>query len=335
MPRAGQARRALVAEVERLAEETRLFDRLDDAVRALVGGADLPEGLATHALFEGGIPRIRPLLVVLAAQADAEVPAGTPPGSRREDGTLEVAAIAEMLQLSIALHDAALGPRDGRRRRAARKVLRGASSWLGASHLTLRALEVARRAPSPDILGEALDALRDLSEGHALGERLRTDTVTPDDVLHHAETHAGVVFAFACRAGGRLAGRPRSDLTALGRYGRHLGVAWQLAEDLALFERGGDELSRAVASGRPLAPVAYAVAAGCVDLEKRWRELAERAPSVDSLRRLEADVRAAGGLAATREAMVARSWAARQALANVREGRARESMERLAGCLAR
>ncbi len=321
--------------MERLAEETRLFDRLDDAVSALVGGADLPDGLATQALFEGGIPRIRPLLVVLAAQADAEAPTSAAPGTRREDGTLEVAAIAEMLELSIALHDAALGPRDGRRRRAARKVLRGASSWLGASHLTLRALEVARRAPSPDILGEALDALRDLSEGHALSERLRAEGATPEDVLHHAETHAGVVFAFACRAGARLAGRPRSDLTALGRYGRNLGVAWQLAEDLAVFERGGDDLARAVASGRPLAPVAFAAAQGRVDLGRAWLGFGQRLPSPDDLRAFCDDVRGAGGLAATREAMVARSWAARQALANVREGRARESMERLAGCLAR
>ena len=325
----GRARRALAAEVERLAGDLRgPLARVEDAVTTLLEGEDLPPDVPANALFEGGIPRIRPLLVVLAARIP-ERAAGASDGADAD--AMEVAAVAELLQRSIVLHDAALGPRDGRRRRAARRVLRGATAWFGGSHLTLRALELARRAPSPEVLGEALDALRELTEGHALGQALRERPVDVQDALLHAESHAGVIFAFACRAGGRLAGASRPELTALGRYGRHLGVAWQVAEDLAVFERGAEALAREAATARPILPV-VAAAGRHADLAARWRALGAGHGDAATL----ADaIRAAGGLQTAREALVQRAWAAQAALAGLPETPARVSLARIADALAR
>ena len=322
----GRARRALAVEVERLAGDLRgPLSRVEDAVTTLLDGEDLPSDVPAHALFEGGIPRIRPLLVVLAAQVPERA------ADAGDADPLEVAAVAELLQRSIVLHDAALGPRDGRRRRAARRVLRGATAWFGGSQLTLRALELARRAPSPEVLGEALDALRELTEGHALGQALRERPVDVQDALLHAESHAGVIFAFACRAGGRLAGASRPELTALGRYGRHLGVAWQLAEDLAVFERGPDAVIREAATARPLLPV-VAATLRVPDIGARWRAVG--AGTGDAAGVADA-IRAAGGLQSAREALVQRAWAARAALAGLPESQARASLGRIADALAR
>jgi geranylgeranyl pyrophosphate synthase len=265
------------------------------------------------------------VLVVLAARASAEL--GADP-----QAAFEVAAIAELLHCAVALHDAALGRRDGRRRRAARRVLRGASTWLGANHVTLRALELARRAPAPEILGEALDALRSISEGHALTEDLKNRPATPADVLLHAEGHSGVLFAFSCRAGGHLVRAERPTVTGLGRYGRHVGIAVRLAEDLAVFEREPSEVAREASGPRPIFPVAWANTHDPA-VDPLWRRLGQTSDEglVDEIVHR---VRDGGGLSAGREALVRETWAARRALASLPPSQARESLDRLAASLA-
>jgi geranylgeranyl pyrophosphate synthase len=326
---AGAARRALLAEVERLAADIRGPNGgHEDALASLIDGEGLPPGLTPEILFEGGMPRLRPVLVMLAGRAAAAGEAADP------QAAFEVAAIAEMLQGAIRLHDMALGRRDGRRRRAARRVLRGAGSLLGANHLTLRALELARRAPAPEILGETLELLRDVGAGHALGESLRTRPATVADALLFAEEHSGAFFAFACRAGGHLVRAGRPAISGLGRYGRHVGIAYKLAEDVALFEpsTGPRLLAHHAASVRPNFPVAWANAQD-PGIDPLWRRLGE-GHDVVLAGELTARIRALGGLGAGREALVRETWAARRALKPLPPSAARDSLDRLAASLA-
>jgi len=324
---AGTARRSLLLEVERLALELRgPLGGLEEAIVALVDGEGLPPGLSPEILFEGGMPRMRPVLVVLAGRAAMQREADP-------QAAFEVAAIAEMLQGAIRLHDMALGRRDGRRRRAARRVLRGAGSLLGANHLTLRALELARRAPtsrrssrvSPRISGA----------GHALSEALRTRPATIADSLLFAEEHSGALFAFTCRAGGHLVDAGRPAITGLGRYGRHVGIAWKLAEDLALFDpsSGGRQLAHNAAAARPVFPVAWANAQDPA-IDPLWRRLGAGGYDDAVATELSERVRSLGGLGAGREAMVRETWAARRALRPLPPSPARDSLERLAASLA-
>lgn len=300
----------------------------EDSLDGLAGGDGLPPGVAPESLV-GELPRIRPVLVYLAAQAGA-------PRVADPKAAVEVATVAELLQCAIVLHDAALGRQDGRRRRAARRVLRGASHWLGGNHLSLRALEIARRAPAPEILGDVLDALREVAEGQALGAALEHRMATPADATHHAESHHGAVFAFSCRAGGHLAGADRPVVTRLGRYGRHVGVAWQFAEDLAAFEPGEGKdrwkaLARHADSPRPSFPLAWAAAQDAT-LPERWRRFGVVADPIlaDDIA---AQVRDSGGLRAGREALTGHVWSARLALRPVPESPARDSLDRIAASL--
>jgi geranylgeranyl pyrophosphate synthase len=319
----------LLLEVERLALELRgPLGGLEEAIIALVDGEGLPPGLSPEILFEGGMPRMRPVLVVLAGRAAMQVEADP-------QAAFEVAAIAEMLQGAIRLHDVTLGRRDGRRRRAARRVLRGAGSLLGANHLTLRALELARRAPAPEILGETLELLRDVGAGHALSEALRTRPATIADSLLFAEEHSGALFAFTCRAGGHLVDAGRPAITGLGRYGRHVGIAWKLAEDLALFDPsvGGRQLAHNAAAARPVFPVAWANAQD-PEIDALWRRLGGGGYDAAVATELTERVRSLGGLGAGREAMVRETWAARRALRPFPPSPARDSLDRLAASLA-
>lgn len=326
--RATSGRRRLLAEVERLASELRDPGRIEDTLATLIGGEGSEYGIAPEELFSGGVPRIRPVLVHLAAQT------GLHPGAEPAAGTADVALVAELLHAAVILHDAALGRREGLRRRAARRVLHRASHWLGGNHLTLRALEIARRAPAPEILGDALDALREVTEGQAFGAALQERTPTPADVLRHAESQAGAVLAFSCRAGGRLAGAGRPSLTRLGRYGRHTGVAFQLAEDLAAFDStdGLDGLVRLAATGRPVLPIAIA-AERDPELAALWRSLGDL-EEPETATAIAERVGSSGAIGRGREAMLEHVWAARRALAELPDTPARGAMDRIVGSLA-
>lgn len=326
--RAAAARRVVAAEIERLAGELRgPGGPLEEVLGALVGGDVLPAAVLREALFADGVPHVRPVLVHLASQAASTAP----PDPRAAH---DVAAVAELLNLAILLHDAALGRAGGRRRRAARRVLKGAGAFVGGSHLTLRALEIARRADTPEILGDALDALREVAEGQALRASFEHREASASEALQHHESRHGAVFAFSCKAGGHLTHAERPVVTRLGRYGRHTGVAWQLAEDLAAFEGGEDWklLLRRAEARRPLYPVAWAVD-GAPEVGLLWRALGEH-PDEARAAELAMRVRDAGGLQAGREALVAQTWAARQALGSVPPSAARDALDRIAAGLA-
>ncbi len=324
--RGESTRRALAAEVERLAAELRgPIGTIDDALAALTAGEGLPAGLEPEVLFAGGMPRIRPVLVVLASR--------TMQGAAETDpqAATDVAYATELLHTALRLHDLALGRQHGRRRRAARRVLGGAAHWLGAHHVMLRALEIARRAPTPEVLGDAIEALREVSEGQALGESLRRRVATGHDAVHLAEGHTGAVFAFACRAGGRLGGAPRPVVTGLGRYGRHVGVGVHVAEDLALLERNDDPY---LLAGRPaLYPVAIA-GERSPEVNVLWRKL-QASPDARLAAALRDAVREAGGLQAGRELLVTQSWSARKAISTLDDTPARAQLDRLASALGR
>lgn len=327
--RASAARRAVAAEIERIAVELRTQGGpVDEALAAIVGGDLLPASVLREALFADGMPHVRPVLAHLAAQVGAAP--GASPAS-----THDVAVVAELLNLAILLHDAALGRSGGRRRRAARRVLRGAGAFVGGSHLTLRVLEVARGAPAPEIMGDALEALREVAEGQALRASFDDHGATAAEALQHHESRHGAVFAFSCKAGGHLTHAERPVVTRLGRYGRHTGVAWQLAEDLASFEGADDwkSLVRRADGQRPLYPVAWA-AAEDDQVAPLWRRLGD-SPDAALAEEIAVRVRDAGGLRAGREALIAQTWAARLALRSVPETPARDALDRIAASLAR
>ncbi len=267
------------------------------------------------------LPRIRPILVVLAARASGQ----------RGDADLQRAA--ELLHKALAVHDAALGREGGTRRRVARRVLRRGISWLGGNHLTLRAIELAQAA-RPDILGDLLGTIREIADGHELMAELQSGRPpTRVDWLEHADRHTGALFAFCCRVGAKTCAEP-GVAEALGRYGRHLGRLWHIVEDVAVLTDPtllDAALARALA-GRPMFPVAAAVERA-PSVGRLWTQLVHH-PSAGAVSWLADLVSEVGGLTAARERMLQESWHARQALAAVPDSRYRTALDRLVGTVS-
>ncbi|MCK6503825.1 polyprenyl synthetase family protein [Myxococcota bacterium] len=313
--------------------------RLDGALRDLAGGAGVPRGFDPDLFLAPGVPRVRPVLVLLSARA-AALSEGAERGAddpHTASGAEHVAVAAELLHIAITLHDAALGQRGGRRRRVARKVLGGAVGWLGANHLTLRALELSRHAPAPEIVGDLLETLREITDGQALAQALQGgEPGSTDQAISLADARSGAVFSFACRAGARLVGADRNVVRSLGRYGRHAGIAWHLADDLWALGLEGDDLLREVAdraaSGRT--PLAVSIAAQQDPaVGEAWRRLARKADP-ELAEHLARRVDSAGGLAGERERLALEAWTARKALHALPPSPHREALDQFVARLA-
>jgi geranylgeranyl pyrophosphate synthase len=244
-----------------------------------------------------------------------------------------VALAADLLHASIRVHDVALGRQGGRRRRVARRVL-GALGMLDGQNLILRSLEVARQVPPTEVVNELLDTMREISEARAMRHEWSDELPGPDVLLAHAEQYSGAMFSFACRAGGRLANANRTDLTSLGRYGLHMGVAFQFADDLHILELPSIEQQEAIADRaqerRPLHPVSLA-GQNDPEIARLWKAMGTHDGSTLHLMDR---VQRSGSIGITRERVQQSVWSARRALRSLPPSVHRDEMESLALALA-
>jgi geranylgeranyl pyrophosphate synthase len=262
------------------------------------------------------IPRIRPILVALAARAM---------GASTVDPEAQHAA--ELLHVALRVHDLALGREGGKRRRVARRLVKS-MGWVTGNRMTIRALELSR-VSRPGVMEELLEALRSFADAQALSRELTGEVPTEQDWREHADAHTGALFAFCCRSGGHLGGALPRDLSALGRYGRHVGRLWHVAEDVSILEVGDPALHlvHRASSGRPVLPVVVAAAADPA-IGLAWARLAAD-PDPEAARALAPRIRALG-VPRSREVMLEESFCARKAVRALPDTRYRAAMERLA-----
>lgn len=327
MPRPTDPLQALVDATPSGVELSELTELVDDD---LAGDDDLQDLLGRRhpeasLLFEARphVPRIRPVLVALAARSA---------GASSVDH--DVQHVAELLHLTLTVHDLALGREGSRRRRVARRLIKRSVGFLGGHHFSLRAMELARHGAPPEVMGDLLDTLREFAEGEALARELQRGTIpTERDWLDHADSCTGALFAFCCRAGGALAHSDQARLSALGRYGRHMGRVWNVAEDVsALLHTDGPNhvLARALA-GRPMLPV---IRSDDPEMGPLWSRLVVR-PSPALAEQVVQRVWSGDGIRRARTVMARESWAARRALSALEPSPYRRAMERLARSLAK
>jgi geranylgeranyl reductase family protein len=102
-----------------------------------------------------------------------------------------------------------------------------------------------------EVSREIASAVSTASEGHVqtLRNAFNTD-LTPDEQLMILQKKAGTLFELPCRLGARLSAAPPRVVAALATYGRHLGTAYQLIDDLLAVAGRASELGRAIGPNR-------------------------------------------------------------------------------------
>lgn len=291
--------------------------RVEALTPTLRTDASAVEQGARHLLDRGG-KRLRPICVALAARLGAGVDARV----------LELAVAVELVHAATLLHDDVVDLGETRRGApAARMVFGNAVSIFAGDWLLVDALRRVRRANVERVLEELLDVIEEmiLAESLQLERRGRLDT-TEAEWFGIVDGKTAALFRWAMRAGGAAGGLSPAQCTALERYGRHLGIAFQAIDDL--LDLAGDPLATGKAlftdlrEGKLTYPliVAQAREPALTPLIRRVLEGAPRTGEVLAI------LERTGSLSACRTLALEHAARAKDALAELPASRARDAL---------
>jgi octaprenyl-diphosphate synthase len=199
-----------------------------DKVNALIlEGMQSPVGLipelASHIVASGG-KRLRPLVTLAAARLCGYQ------GSHHQ----RLAATVEFIHTATLLHDDVIDASALRRGRATANIVWGNQpSVLVGDFLFSRAFQLMVEVGSLDILRVLSNAAAVIAEGEVL-QLVSAHNLATDEAMYMAviEAKTAALFAAAARVGAMAAGRSDSEATTLEGFGRDLGIAYQLVDDV-------------------------------------------------------------------------------------------------------
>ena len=261
-------------------------DTVDAALeRYLPGVSSVPPILfesVRYSVFAGG-KRIRPILCLASAEAV---------GGKAET-VLPAACALEMIHTYSLIHDdlPVMDDDDYRRGKPtnhrifgeAVAILAGDALLTEAFHL-ISDRELFNGVPAESILrvihelsqasgyfgmvgGQVVDIQ---SEGQAVGE----------ETLYFIHTHkTGALMTAAVRTGAILAGAAEGQIHALSQYGRDLGIAFQVADDILNVEGNRESLGKEIGSDTRLKKVTFPSVMGLEASRRKAREFVEHALS--------------------------------------------------------
>lgn len=218
--------------------QTRLEYGLGSVEEALLDAVRSDDSFVAEAskhLLESGGKRLRPMLVLLAAQY----------GNPEAEGVVPSAVIVELTHLATLYHDDVMDEAPRRR---------------GAESANVRWDNTVAILTGDYLFARASDILADLGQD-AVRLQARTferlcvgqirESVGPKDgqapVEHHLEVLAdktGSLIATSAQLGAMQSGATEAEVATLARFGERMGVAFQLVDDLV------DITSDSTASGK-------------------------------------------------------------------------------------
>ena len=293
-------------------------------ISQLASRVPLVETIGQYIIASGG-KRLRPLLVLLAARSLGY----------QGDKHIYLATLIEFMHTSTLLHDDVVDDSHMRRGRAtANDAWGNAPSVLVGDYLYSRSFQMMVEIGSLRIMGVLSGATCVIAEGEV---QQLTNVGNPDiDEATYFETILGktaMLFEAASHSGAILAEATPDQEAALQYYGRYLGLAFQLIDDLldyqgdatAMGKNVGDDL----AEGKPTLPLIQAMAVGTPEQAETIRQ-AIRQGGLDHLDDVLAIVHDTGALAYTRARAEEMAAKALEQLNLLPPSRYRDSMTELA-----
>lgn len=207
-------------------------ERLREAVQIGLLHLDLPQSPhelydAVRYVLEGGGKRLRPVMLLLAAEA-----AG---GSA--DRALPAALAVEVFHNFTLVHDDIMDQALERRGRPSVHVLWNTSTAILAGDLMMGlSYDLLARTHGGDLrtmIGMFHRMVSAVCEGQALDEAFESRReVSVDDYLDMIYRKTGALLVCALQLGGHVGGGSEDDLARLATAGRELGLAFQIQDDL-------------------------------------------------------------------------------------------------------
>ncbi|WP_375183075.1 polyprenyl synthetase family protein, partial [Marinobacter sp.] len=200
------------------------FSRVNDLIiQRLSSDVPLVEKIAQYIIESGG-KRLRPLLVLLSSQAA---------GYTRDDH-LKLAAVIEFLHTATLLHDDVVDTSDMRRGRSTANARWGnAPSVLVGDFLYARAFEMMVELESLPIMNVLSHATAVIAEGEVMQlMNVKNPDLTEAQYMQVIHNKTAMLFEAASHTGALLAGADAAEEQSLREYGMHLGLAFQLVDDV-------------------------------------------------------------------------------------------------------
>ena len=223
---------------------------VDELIRhSLDSNVVLIRQIAEYIIGSGG-KRLRPTLVVLSARACGY------------DGHhhVDLAAIIEFIHTATLLHDDVVDESELRRgKETAHAVWGNAASVLVGDFLYSRSFQMMVKIDSMRVMEVLSDATNTIAEGEV--EQLlnmHDPEISEASYFSVIEKKTAKLFEAACQLGAVLAGRPELE-RPLATFGRELGAAFQVADDVLDYTADADTLGKNIgddlAEGKPTLPL--------------------------------------------------------------------------------
>lgn len=231
---------------------------VDATLRAqLYSDVALVQQIADYIINAGG-KRIRPALVLLTAKA----------WDYRGDDQFKLAAVIEFIHTATLLHDDVVDESALRRgSKTANAVFGNAASVLVGDFLYSRAFQMMVSVNNMRVMQILADATNVIAEGEVQQlMNMHDPDVTEERYLHVIRSKTAKLFEAAGELGALIAGAPEAQINAAAEYGRSLGTAFQLIDDVldysgdakAIGKNVGDDLRE----GKPTLPLIYLIQHG-------------------------------------------------------------------------
>jgi len=310
-----------VERIQRPVEEE--MENVRQALMDVVGDRHPMLLAAADQIFGAGGKRVRPLICLLIAQATIEL-YGT-------EMTLEhrrLAMISEMIHTASLVHDDVLDECDLRRGKTTIHNLFGTRvAVLAGDFLFAQSSWFLANLDNLEVIKLISQVIADFADGEiAQAASLYNLDLTVEEYLDKSFYKTASLIAASCRSAAVFSGSTEAVKDAMYEYGRRLGLAFQVVDDILDFTQTTEQLGKPqgqdLASGNLTAPAIYALRRS-----PRLRELVEgRLDDQASLDLALQLVQAEGGIEEARALAFREGQAALDALECLPDGQAKESL---------
>ena len=239
----------LTAVFRRVAPQMAALDRF--MVRQVENFEPEIQSMAKYCMESTG-KRLRPTLVFVSGwEGDAVL----------NDDLVRAAGVVEMVHLATLVHDDIMDQAEIRRNRrtAAREFGPNAAVLLGDA-LFSQALHVASLFPTNEVCRLVSESTRKVCSGEILQTMRRRDSIlSRTDYYRVIDLKTAELFRVSCRLGAIMTGHSAAFIEAANDFGRHLGIAYQIYDDLVDFlgeeQKIGKTLGTDLATGKLTLPL--------------------------------------------------------------------------------
>jgi octaprenyl-diphosphate synthase len=190
-------------------------------------------------LRAGGGKRIRPMLLLLSSKLF----------NYRGRGAVKLGAVVEIIHTATLVHDDIIDEAQSRRGRPAANTQWGNSKCvLAGDWLYMQAFKIAVQERNFRILDTLIDLTQQMVEGELLQMEKLGKLISLDEHFDLIYRKTACLFSVCMRLGAILGGATAEQEQNLAQYGRDLGMAFQIVDDVLDLTASEDVLGKPVAS---------------------------------------------------------------------------------------